>query len=422
MHPGPSTQGVAPTTWSVAPRVEDSDGEDQEDSSPQVSLPRLYYPLCAPALTPALCLEQTGIRFRRVAHDMAEYYHLTQKDKKLQEVLERNNLALERTNLALERAMDAQFKMQNKQRDDLVANHASEIVTLKLRNLIEQLELKLGKTDAVSRTVWWTQFLSSDTNPTALMLLTSILFRAFDTIWSSVTSTNAKQAKIKLVADAISNVYHDLSRCVHAGRSDDIVLVRDEHTQLNFDILYALMKLGVKQKVTGPFRVQPTRRPAGSTAGTSAEAPPASTPAAAPSQGQAQHAQQPPQQQQQPHDGAQGHAAHAHPASGTVHAQVGAHAAATPLPAGWASGTDPASGTTYYYNQGAGITQWDAPVGAVEAAGGSAGGRAGSVTQQQQPWQQQQWQQQQQQPQQQQWQHHQHHQHHQHQHQHQHQH
>jgi len=50
---------------------------------------------------------------------MAEYYHLTQKDKKLQEVLERNNLALERTNLALERAMDAQFKMQNKQRDDL---------------------------------------------------------------------------------------------------------------------------------------------------------------------------------------------------------------------------------------------------------------------------------------------------------------
>ena len=28
----------------------------------------------------------------------------------------------------------------------------------------------------------------------ALMLLTSILFRAFDTIWSSVTSTNAKQA------------------------------------------------------------------------------------------------------------------------------------------------------------------------------------------------------------------------------------
>jgi hypothetical protein len=142
MHPGPSTQGVAPTTWSVAPRVEDSDGEDQEDSSPEVSLPRLYYPLCAPTLTPALCLEQTGIRFHRVAHDMAEYYHLTQKDKKLQEVLERNNLALVRTNLALERSIDAQFKMQNKQRDDLVANHASEIVTLKLRNLIEQLELK----------------------------------------------------------------------------------------------------------------------------------------------------------------------------------------------------------------------------------------------------------------------------------------
>ena len=37
------------------------------------------------------------------------------------------------------------------------------------------------------------------------------------------------------------------------------------------------------------------------------------------------------------------------------------HSAASSLPAGWASGTDPTSGATYYYNQGAGVTQWDVP-------------------------------------------------------------
>jgi len=353
--------------------------DDEKESSPEVSLPRLYYPLCAPTLTPALCLEQTNARFRSATAIMAEIDRSTKASERTLGFL------LERL-LAQDRHFELLHQMQGTMRDQLISDHASEMSSIKLRRVIEKLERSLGKPDAASRTEWWIQFMSSDANPSAHKLMTSILSSAFGTDWSSVTLSQAKQARIRQVANAIADVYQDLSRCVHGGRSDNIVLVRDEHSEQNFYILEAFLSLARSQQVTASFTVQQTRSP------------PAFTPAAAPS-------------------------------------QVGAHAAATPLPAGWASGTDPTSGTIYYYNQGAGMTQWDAPVGAVEAAGCSAGGRAGSVTQQQQPWQQQQWQQQQwqqqqqpPQPQQQQWQHHQQHQqhqqhqHNQHQHQHQHQH
>lgn len=45
------------------------------------------------------------------------------------------------------------------------------------------------------------------------------------------------------------------------------------------------------------------------------------------------------------------------------------------LPAGWASGVDPATGCTYYYNAAHGVTQWEPP--GATAAGAAAAGRAG---------------------------------------------
>ena len=47
---------------------------------------------------------------------------------------------------------------------------------------------------------------------------------------------------------------------------------------------------------------------------------------------------------------------------GASGAPSGATAAASrPLPAGWESGVDPASGVTYYCNPARGVTQWEFP-------------------------------------------------------------
>ena len=238
--------------------------DDPVELSPEVSLPRLYYPLCAPTLTPALCLEQTGKRLRSLTVMEAALDRSIKFNEKTLGVLVRSLRAQENQFTTLQ-------EMQGKMTEKMIADHASEMSSIKLRRVIEMLERHLGKDDAVSRTAWW--------------------------------------FKRQVIA-------------------------------------------------SGSYSVQLTGSP------------PAFTLAAAPSQGQAQHAQQQLPQQQQPHDGGQSH---------TAHAQVGAHAAATPLPLGWASGYDLTSGMIYYYNQGADVTQWDAPVGAV----------------QQQQWQQQQQQQQQ---------------------------
>ena len=256
--------------------------DDAEESSPEVSLPRLYYPLCAPTLTPALCLEQTGARLRSFT-DMAA-------------VMDRSTKATEKTLGFLVmslRAQENQFKMlqemQGNMREKLIADHASEMSSIKLRRVIEKLERNLGKPDADSRTDWWIKFMSSEAHPSACQLLTSILSSAFfGTDWSSVTAYQAKLAKIRTVANAIAAVYHDLSRDVHGRRSDNIVLVQDEHSEQNFHILEVFLAHAVKQQVTASYTVQRTRSP------------PAFTLAAAPFQGQAQHAQQQLPQQQQP--------------------------------------------------------------------------------------------------------------------------
>ncbi len=59
-----------------------------------------------------------------------------------------------------------------------------------------------------------------------------------------------------------------------------------------------------------------------------------------------------------------------------------------PLPAGWAQAIDPGSGTTYYYNESLGITQWHHPStssGAIATGGGNGGSGGGAKKPVQQP-------------------------------------
>ena len=154
------------------------------------------------------------------------------------------------------------------------SEHETENAGLKLRRMLEQVELGLGKLPDEERTVFWTKYLGSG-SPGATKMMNDFLLRVYNIKWGRVDYKERK-ARIEQVVKELKDLHSTLSSSVHSAWDKGLLIIEDKHSPTQVAMLQALLHLEGLE-----YRTRP-RTDAGTAPALAPALAPAATPATAP--------------------------------------------------------------------------------------------------------------------------------------------